>query len=83
MELNFKTWLEDIDPAQAKQPDPNALKNDPTIGPAQKKAQMAVQDAIKKGKNPIQAAQQAVATSNVPMNRLGDIMPKDQTIKRV
>jgi len=74
MELNFKSWFEDIDPTQQN---PAKLKNDPTLGPVAQKAQMAVQDAIKRGKNPIKAAQTSVATSGVPLNRLGDVMPKD------
>jgi len=73
--LDFKHWLEDISQTQN---DDKSVSMDPNLSIAAKKAQSAVQMAINKGKNPIKAAQLAVAQSKVPPNKLGQVMPQDQ-----
>jgi len=70
--LDFKTWLTSEDVAQD-----DAVNVDPNLSTASKKAQVAVTTAINKGKNPIKAAQMAVAQSKVPPNKLGQVMPQD------
>ena len=72
--LDFKSWVEEMD-ATAVGAAPAEM--DPTLAPIIKKAQGAMKTAIGKKQNPIAAAQQAVATSNVPLQKLGKIMPKD------
>lgn len=74
MELTFKNWLEDI-----QQVNPVDVDKDPTLSPVAKSAQIAMQDAIKRGKNPVKAVQDSIAKSKVPMNKLGQIMPTDPT----
>lgn len=64
--LNFKKWLED-----AMQP------TDPTIMAAQQAVLAAGQQAVAAKKNPILAMQQAALKSKVPLNKMGDLMPKD------
>lgn len=68
MEINFKQWVEAMVKPMKPETDPNVLI-------AQKKASQAVQLAIKGNKNPVKAAQNAVAQSNVPVNKLGKVMP--------
>lgn len=68
MDINFKQWLEALGKPMKPETDPNVMI-------AQKKAAQAVQLAIKGGKNPVKAAQTAVAQSNVPANKLGKVMP--------
>lgn len=68
--LNFKHWLEAI-------PQPNPELADPTLGATAAAAKVAAQTAIKKGQNPIVAAQGAVLKSKIPVNKLGQIMPTD------
>lgn len=56
---------------------------DPMLAGANQLAKNAVKDAINKKQDPIQAAKAAVLKANVPMNKLGSIMPKDPTDKSV
>lgn len=74
MELTFKNWLEDMEPTIST--DQNDIEKDPTLAPAVRTAQVAMQDAIKKGKNPIKAVQDSLSKSKVPMNKLGQVMPQ-------
>lgn len=67
--LQFKNWLEELDPNQ----DPD---NDPALATTSRAAKVAVQAAVAQGKNPVQAAQKVVAqNTKVPLNKLGHIMP--------
>lgn len=77
--LNFKQWIaEDMAPNNNRPPE----ETDPTLGPAAKAAQIAVQTAVKKGQDPIKAAQTNLAANkNIPMNKLGKIMPVAQGAK--
>jgi hypothetical protein len=77
--LDFKDWLATEDASQVQQQNTDkAVEMDPNLSTAAKKAQVAVQTAINKGKNPIKAAQTAIAQSKVPPNKLGQVMPQDQ-----
>ncbi len=63
--LDFKNWiLEQMD-----------MIKDPVLGQAAQKASLAMQNAIKKGQNPVKAAQQEIVKSKIPMNKIGKIMP--------
>lgn len=78
--LDFKSWIlaaEDDSTTNAPQSNIDPADTNPVLNAAKQKAKAAVQSAIARKKNPIQAAQQAVAQSNVPTNKLGKIMPQD------
>ena len=77
IDLNFKKWVEQDETNSGIAPE----LQDPNLASAAKQAKNAAQMALKNKKNPIQAAQQAVLQSNVPVNKLGSIMPKDQDQK--
>lgn len=70
LNLNFKKWVEDssnIDPT----------KSDPTLMAAASQAKNAAQSALRNKKSPLQAMQKSILNSDVPMNKLGKVLPKD------
>lgn len=71
LNLNFRKWVEDVtsnmDPA----------KTDPALMAASQQAKNAAQTALKNKKNPLQAMQKTILAADVPMNKLGKILPKD------
>ena len=76
--LDFKQWLA-LELMQQQTQTPEEL--DPNLNTAAKKAQIAVQTAVKTGKNPIKAAQDVISKSKIPMNKLGQIMPTTDPLK--
>jgi hypothetical protein len=75
LNLNFRKWVEDSTSNVSSTASPE--DTDPTLAAASKQAKSAAQIALKNKKNPIQAAQKAILASDVPMNKLGKILPKD------
>lgn len=67
----FRQWLEGMDPAMMK---------NPALLAATGQAQAAMKQAITQGKNPLVAAQKAVAdnASRIGMKDIGKVMPKDE-----
>lgn len=64
--LDFKGWiLEQI----------NTVEKDPAVNMAMQKASLAMQAAVKKGIDPIKAAQNEIIKSKVPMHKMGKVMP--------
>ena len=80
--LCFKSWLEDMNANDSLNQNQEIAK-DPTLSAANKAAQNAAKNAVLKKQNPIQAARMAVLNANVPMNKLGSVMPKDPSDKSV
>ena len=72
LNLNFRKWVEDIG---ATNMDP--AKSDPVLMAASQQAKNAAQTALKNKKNPLQAMQKTILASDIPMNKLGKILPKD------
>jgi len=68
LNLNFRKWVEDS---------VNPIQTDPVLMRASNQAKSAAQMALKNKKNPLQAAQNSILSSDVPMNKLGKVLPKD------
>lgn len=77
--LNFRKWFEDSMSSVSSSRSPEEA--DPNLAAAAKQAKSAAKMALQSKKNPIQAAQKAILNSNVPMNQLGKILPKDMDQK--
>lgn len=74
--LTFKKWFEDNAMDASKN-----LQATQAVKSVGQTGIDAALNAQRKGKNPLTAAQQAVlqqaAAGKVPMNKLGDVLPKD------
>ena len=74
--LYFKNWLEDMMAPGNQQNTQKQIASNPVLAAAATAAKTAAATAIKEGQNPVVAAKQSVVKNpNVPLNKLGALMP--------